>query len=125
MDGRDRRGSLGPNDSRLTHSMKHAQETIREFGSQMVKSSARIILPRHVEEKLESMAVTPLGFVDAKYVTVKANGLAIQVRIFAVEDISINLFSSQISTSFESVKPPTKTVGCSPTRAPRCGLEGI
>ena len=71
--------TLGFNDARLTHSLRHAQNTVREYGDRFVKSTAIFILPQPVEEKVESMSVVPLGFLDESEVAVKANGLALQV----------------------------------------------
>ena len=115
-------GSVGPNDARLTHSVRHAQDTVREFGHKSVKSIARFFLSQCVEEKVESISVVPLGFLDDNDVPVKANGLAVQIRLLACEEIPISLYSTNEPSSFEAVKQPPTTMA---TNAPGSGLSGL
>ena len=115
-------GSMGRNDSRLTHSMKQAQDIVREYGDRVVKSTARFILPFVVEEAVESIATVPLGFLDSTNATVKANGCALKVRMLAVEDIPIALYTKSGPVGFNVVKPPTESVA---TAAPGSALEGL
>ena len=101
--------SLDLNHSRITHSTKNAQDTIREYGSKRVKLTARIILPESVEDNVESIHTSCLGFVDPSEVSVKANGLALQVRLLAEEEIPFSLFDEPSKSTFEEVKPAAAT----------------
>ena len=115
-------GTLGLNDARLTHSLRHAQNTVREYGDRFVKSTAIFVLPQPVEEKVESMSVVPLGFLDESEVAVKANGLALQVRLLVSEEFPLSLYETDKRAQFAVVKNNTGTVA---TAAPGSGLQGL
>ncbi len=83
--------TLGVTDSRIASATRHAQDNIREYGKREVRSSARIVLPRKVEEKVEGMKVNQLGFIDPKNVPVKSNGLALLVRLLVHAEMPIHL----------------------------------
>ena len=115
-------GTIGSNDARLTHSLRHAQNTVREYGDRSVKSSAVFVLPQIVEEKVESMSVVPLGFLDENDVTVKANGLALQIRLIVIEEFPLIIYDAPKPPQFELVKNDTGTIA---TVAPGSGLDGL
>lgn len=74
-------GTLGLNDSRLTSSMRDAQHTIFEYVTRSVRSTTRMLPFQEVDDKVESVSVHPLGFLDAA-------DLASQIRLLAAEEIS-------------------------------------
>ena len=115
-------GSMGPNDSSLTHSMKNAQDIVKEYGERAVKSTARLILPVSVEESVESIETIPLGFLDPNDAPVKANGCALKVRMLAQEEIPITLYNTRGSAGFDAVKPPAATIAAT---APGSALSGL
>ena len=113
------------NDARLTHSLRHAQNTqnaVREYGDRFVKSTAIFILPQPVEEKVGSMSVVPLGFLDESQVAVKANGLALQARLLAREELPMILYETGKPAHFAVVKNNTGSIAAT---APRSGLQGL
>ena len=110
------------NNSRCTNAIRNAQDTIREFGTRNITSTATFFLPQKVEENALSTVIDKLGFLDNTEATVKANGLAIQVQMLAIEDIPSSLFEKTKPTGFEAVKVPTPTVA---TVAPASGSSGI
>ena len=113
--------TLGLNDTRLTHSLRHAQNIVREYGDLFVKSTAIFILPQPVEEKVQSMSVLPLGFLDESEVAVKANGFVLQVRLPASEELPMILYEADKPAHFAVVKNNTGSIA---TTAPGSGLQG-
>ena len=110
--------SLDLNHSRITHSRKNAQDAIREYGSRRIKSTVHIILPESVKDDVESIHTSCLGFDDPSEMSVKANGLALQVRLLAEEEIPFSLFDEPSKSTFEEVNhsaapPVPNTAGIS------------
>ena len=66
--------------------------------------------------------VSALGFVDLNDVCVKANGLALQIRLLAKEDMPISLYSTGGVPAFDSVKEPVQSLA---TKAPGSGLAAL
>ena len=97
-------GSLHHTSARITSSQKAAQDVQRSFGSTNVKSTARIALVQQVDEDVVNIGITQLGFVDDKKVDVKANGLALVVKMIAVEDFTVEMANKKKVSSFTPVK---------------------
>ena len=116
-------GSLRPGESRIVAAQQKVQENIREYGARVVKSTARIVLPREVSDDMNNVKVYHLGFEDqlAKEGEHKANGCALQVCMLAVEDFPSDLFADSTSIQFERVKRPT----VSATVATGAGLDAL
>ena len=90
--------------SRITSSSKSVQDIRRRFGGIAVKSTAHISLPRKVDEDISSLQMTKLGFRDSTECELKANGLAIQVQLLAVEELSMKHLPHATSSSFTIVE---------------------
>ena len=116
-------GTLRATESRITSAQQACQETIREFGSRKVKSTARIILPCSVTEDMDKVQTYRLGFEDvvAKEGELRSNGCALQVHMLAIEEFPPDLFAVNTEVQFEKVKRPTTIA----TRAPGTGLTEI
>lgn len=91
--------------SRLTASQKSIQDIQRSFGNANVKSTARIILPHRVDEDISNLSVGKLGFLDSSQSQVKANGLALQVKLLAVEEFSMKIHAQSEQSGFTIVQP--------------------
>ena len=68
-----------------------------------VKSSARIILPRKVDEDVTNLKVEKLSFLYNADTTLKANVLALQVQMLAVEEFSMKLLPHTETSGFKVV----------------------
>ena len=102
-------GTLHRTSSRIASSQKSSQDLQREFGEPAVKSIARIPLLRQVEQNIVSWKYAKLGFLDKSPAAVKANGLAIQVLMLAVEDFATAVLPSSAVSDFAAVVTPTET----------------
>lgn len=95
--------------SRITSSWKNVQDLRRQFGEVTLKSTARITIPRKVYEDISNLEIAKLGFVDSSTGDFKANGLALQVHLLAVEDFSMKILPEVATSHFTIVGSENST----------------
>ena len=78
----------------MLQSLLPPQNLMRVYGNTVVKYKARLLLPVAVRQEIGSMKTNELGFKDPKDVSVKANGLALQVQVTALDHLLHAVFEN-------------------------------
>ena len=89
--------------SRLISCSKSALDIRRKFVGIRVKATARILLPRKVDEDISDLKVTKSGCVEKSPSATKANGLALEVQLLAMEEFSIKILPNRFRLQFSLV----------------------
>ena len=101
--GANSENALRSTDSQIEQSQLSVHSPMREYGNMVEKSTASVVLPFTVRQQIGSNKTNALGSKDPEDLSVKANGLALQVQVTAVDDLPYAVFENQGVTQFESV----------------------